>query len=268
MNGFANDKEKIFVIKVGGNVIDDADKLHSFLEDFSKIPQKKILIHGGGKVATSIGNQLGIASKYIDGRRITDDETIDLVTMVYGGLVNKQIVAKLQSSNCNAIGVTGADANLLPARKREVKEIDYGWVGDIVTEKVNPSSWRLFLENGLTPVVASLTHDENGNMLNTNADTIASVIAVSLSKYFEVSLIFCFEKNGVLLDLNDENSVIPEMNHEKYVTLKNSNKLFAGILPKIDNSFEAVNKGVKEVVIGNSSQLPSLINGTSGTQLC
>lgn len=268
MNNFANDKEKLFVVKVGGNVIDDTDKLQSFLENFSKISQKKILIHGGGKVATSIGNKLGIASKYIDGRRITDDETIDLVTMVYGGLVNKQIVAKLQSSNCNAIGVTGADANLLPAQKREVKEIDYGWVGDIENKKVNPASWKLFLENGLTPVVASLTHDENGNMLNTNADTIASVIAVSLSEYFEVSLIFCFEKNGVLLDIDDENSVISAMNHEKYVALKNSNKLFAGILPKIDNSFDAVNKGVREVVIGNSSQLTSLINGTSGTKLC
>lgn len=267
MNTFANDKEKLFVIKVGGNVIDDADKLNSFLKSFSEIPGKKILVHGGGKIATSIGNKLNISSKYIDGRRITDDETIDLVTMVYGGLVNKKIVAKLQSFHCNAIGITGADANLLPAKKREVKEIDYGWAGDIEIEKINPENWKIFLENGLIPVVASLTHDENGNMLNTNADTIASVIAVSLSKYFEVNLIFCFEKNGVLLDINDENSVIAKMNYEEYLSLKKLNKLFAGILPKIDNSFDAVNKGVKEVVIGNSSQLSSLINGTGGTKL-
>jgi len=259
--------EKLFIIKIGGNVIDNEANLASFLKDFANIQAKKILVHGGGKIATSIGNKLNIPSKYIDGRRITDDETIDLVTMVYGGLVNKQIVAKLQSLYCNAIGVTGADANLLPAKKREVKEINYGWVGDIETEKVNAANWNLFLENGLTPVVASLTHDEKGNMLNTNADTIASVIAVSLSKYFEVGLIFCFEKNGVMLDINDENSVIPEMDQDKYISLKNSGKLFAGILPKIDNSFDAVNKGVKEVVIGNSSQLSSLINGTGGTKL-
>jgi acetylglutamate kinase len=267
MNSFANNKEKLFVIKVGGNVIDDAGKLDAFLKDFSKILGKKILVHGGGKIATSIGNKLNIVSKYIDGRRITDDETIDLVTMVYGGLVNKKIVARLQSFHCNAIGITGADANLLPAKKREVKEIDYGWVGDIETEKINAESWKLFLENGLTPVLASLTHDGNGNMLNTNADTIASVIAVCLSKYFEVNLIFCFEKNGVLLDINDENSVIHKMNHAEYSSLKKLNKLFAGILPKIDNSFDAVNKGVKEVIIGNSSQLSPLINGTGGTKL-
>ena len=267
MNNFANDREKLFVIKIGGNVIDDTDKLNSFLDDFSKISGKKILIHGGGKIATSIGNKLNIPSKYIDGRRITDDETIDLVTMVYGGLVNKKIVAKLQSFHCNAIGITGADANLLPAKRREVREIDYGWAGDIETKKINAKSWQLFLENDLTPVVASLTHDEMGNMLNTNADTIASVIAVALSKFFQVSLIFCFEKNGVLLDINNENSVIAKMNHEEYLSLKKMNKLFAGILPKIDNSFDAVNKGVKEVVIGSSSQLSSLINGTGGTKL-
>jgi len=267
MNTFANNKEKLFVIKVGGNVIDDADKLNSFLKDFSEIPGKKILVHGGGKIATSIGNKLNIKSKYIDGRRITDDETIDLVTMVYGGLVNKKIVAKLQSLHCNAIGITGADANVLPAKKREVKEIDYGWAGDIETEKVDSGNWKIFLENGLNPVVASLTHDGNGNILNTNADTIASVIAISLSKYFGVSLIFCFEKNGVLSDVNDENSVISNINPEKFASLKKTNKLFAGMLPKIDNSFDAINKGVNEVVIGNSSQLCLLINGSGGTKL-
>ena len=259
--------EKLFVIKIGGNVIDDANKLSSFLKDFSKIPDKRILVHGGGKIATSIGNKLGIVSKYIDGRRITDDETIDLVTMVYGGLVNKKIVAKLQSFNCNAIGITGADANLIPAKKREVTEIDYGWAGDIESDKINPGTWKLFLENDLTPVVAPLTHDTKGKILNTNADTIASSIAVRLSDDFEVRLIFCFEKNGVLSDVNDENSVIANINPEKFASLKKTNKLFAGMLPKIDNSFDAVNKGVKEVVIGNSSQLSSLINGSAGTKL-
>ncbi|HEY5463516.1 MAG TPA: acetylglutamate kinase [Hanamia sp.] len=259
--------EKLFIIKIGGNVIDEPDQLDWFLNDFSNIKEKKILVHGGGKVATAIGRNLGIASKYIDGRRITDDETIDLVTMVYGGLVNKQIVAKLQSINCNAIGITGADANLLPAKKRPVKEIDYGWVGDLNTDDIKSEMWELFLQNGLTPVVAPLTHDSNGHILNTNADTIASVIAVSLSASYNVNLVFCFEKNGVLENVNNEDSVISKLTFNDYLSLKNSNKLFAGILPKIDNAFDAINKGVKQVVIGNSSQLSCLINGTGGTKI-
>jgi acetylglutamate kinase len=267
MNNFSSDKEKLFVIKIGGNVIDDPAKLDSFLNDFSSIKSKKILVHGGGKIATGIGQKLGIQSKYIDGRRITDDETIDLVTMVYGGLVNKQLVAKLQSIHCNAIGITGADANLLPGKKRAVKEIDYGWVGDIFPENINPENWESFLENGLTPIAAPLTYDSNGHILNTNADTIASVIAVALSSLYEVSLVFCFEKNGVLENVNEENSVISKLTFNGYLSLKKSDKLFAGILPKIDNAFDAINKGVKEVIIGNSSQLSSLINGTGGTKI-
>ena len=268
MNNFSSGKEKLFVIKIGGNVIDEAETLHSFLKDFSAIQGKKILVHGGGKIATSIGNKLNIESKYIDGRRITDDKTIDLVTMVYGGLVNKQIVAKLQSLQCNAIGITGADANLLPAKKREVKEIDYGWVGDIETEKINPEMWKLLLENGLTPVAAPLTHDTNGHILNTNADTIASVIATSLSGSYQVSLVFCFDKKGVLLDVNNEASAISKLTFNDYLSLGKSDKLFAGILPKIDNAFDAINKGVDEVIIGNSTHLSSLINGTEGTKIC
>jgi acetylglutamate kinase len=266
MSNFSSDKEKLFVIKIGGNVIDNSAKLDSFLKDFSVINSKKILVHGGGKIATAIGEKLGIASKYIDGRRITDNKTIDLVTMVYGGLVNKQIVAKLQSINCNAIGITGADANLLPAEKRPVKEIDYGWVGDIFRENINPENWKLFLENGLIPVVAPLTHDGTGHILNTNADTIASVIAVVLSSFYQTNLVFCFEKNGVLENVNNEDSLISKLTFNDYLSLKNSDKLFAGILPKIDNAFDAINKGVNEVIIGNSSQLASLINGTGGTK--
>lgn len=267
MNDVSKRKEKLFVVKIGGNVIDDPNNLDSFLEKFSNIEGKKILVHGGGKIATAIGEKLGIQSKYIDGRRITDAETIDLVTMIYGGLVNKKIVAKLQSNNCNAIGITGADANLLPAKKRPVKEIDYGWVGDVNTDELNSKTWKLFLENGLTPVAAPLTHDSNGHLLNTNADTIASVVAVNLSSQYEVVLIYCFEKNGVLLDVNDEDSVVKYLDPKKYQQLKESNQLFAGILPKIDNAFDAINKGVKEVVIGNSSQLSFLIKGTSGTKI-
>jgi acetylglutamate kinase len=268
MNNFSSTNEKLFVIKIGGNVIDDPRKSDSFLEEFSAIGSKKILVHGGGKIATSIGNQLHIQSEYVDGRRITNDETLDLVTMVYGGLVNKKMVARLQSLHCNAIGITGADANLLPAKKRDVKEIDYGWVGDIETKKINPGTWKLFLENGLTPVAAPLTHDSRGHILNTNADTIASVIATSLSAFYEVSLVFCFEKNGVLLDVDNEASAIAELTFEKYLSLKKSKKLFAGILPKIDNAFDAINKGVGEVIIGNSNELSLLIEGRSGTKIC
>lgn len=263
----SNNKEKLFVIKIGGNVIDNKDLLRSFLKEFSEIKGKKILVHGGGKIATTIGERLGIHSKYIDGRRITDNETIDLVTMVYGGLINKRIAALLQSLNCNAIGISGADANLIPATKRVVKDIDYGWVGDINVAEIDGGRWKLFLENEMVPVVAPLTHDNGGFMLNTNADTIASVLSVSLSKYYDVCLIFCFEKNGVLSNVENENSVISQLKYEEYQTLKKNNKLFAGILPKIDNAFDAINKGVKEIVIGNSSQLSSLINGTGGTKI-
>jgi acetylglutamate kinase len=267
MSNFTGEKEKLFVIKIGGNVIDDPEKIDSFLKSFSKIKSKKILVHGGGKIATAIGEKLGIQSKYIDGRRITDDETIDLVTMVYGGLVNKKIVAQLQSFNCNAIGLTGADANLLPAKKRVVKEIDFGWAGDIEIDKINSKSWELFLQSGLTPVVAPLTHDTNGHILNTNADTIASVIAVALSSFFQTNLVFCFEKNGILENVDDDNSVIDKINEADYYSLRNSNKLFAGILPKIDNAFDAIHKGVNEVIIGNSAQLSLLINDESGTKI-
>ena len=267
MNAITTAREKLLVIKIGGNVIDDPGKLDAFLKEFSAIDTKKILVHGGGKVATSIGNKLSIESKYIDGRRITNDETIDLVTMVYGGLVNKKIVATLQSFHCNAIGISGADANLLPAKKREVTEIDYGWVGDIEKEKINKKVWELFLENDLTPVAAPLTHDNNGHILNTNADTIAAVIATGLSKIYDVSLIFCFEKNGVLLDIDNENTELPKLSFNDYDSLKKSKKLFAGILPKIDNAFDAIKEGVKEVIIGNSSELTSLINRSGGTKI-
>ncbi|MDQ6889514.1 MAG: acetylglutamate kinase [Bacteroidota bacterium] len=260
-------KENLFVIKIGGNVIDDDKALLSFLQDFSTIPAKKILVHGGGKIATLIGDKLGIQSKYIDGRRITDDETIGLVTMVYGGLVNKKIVAALQSISCNAVGLSGADANVMPAVKRPVKEIDYGWVGNINAADVNPATWQLFLDNGLVPVLAPLTHDSLGNMLNTNADTMAAVLSVALAKCYNVKLLYCFEKNGVLENVDNDAAVISRLDANIYRELKESKKLFAGILPKIDNAFLAINNGVGEVVIGNSSNLPGLINGELGTKI-
>lgn len=247
--------EQLFVIKIGGNVIDDARFLQSFLHDFSGIPAKKILVHGGGKIATRIGDQLGIVSNYVDGRRITDESTIDLVTMVYGGLVNKKIVARLQSHGCNAIGLTGADGNIIPAVKRPVKEIDYGFVGDPDSSLLEAGRWNSFLSNGMVPVVAPLTHDGQGQMLNTNADTMASMIAVLLSASYRVRLIFCFEKKGVLQDPRDEDSVIPLITAQSYQTLLQQNSLSGGILPKIDNAFKAVGAGVAEVLIGDAKDL-------------
>lgn len=247
--------EQLFIIKIGGNVIDHDASLQSFLNDFAKIKEKKILVHGGGKIATKIGDKLGIESKYVNGRRITDEHTIDLVTMVYGGLVNKKIVARLQSFQCNAIGLTGADANLLPAEKRPVKDTDYGFAGDINGNMLPVGYWQLFLQNELVPVVAPLTHDREGNMLNTNADTIASVLAVGLSTLYDVRLLYCFEKKGVLEDVSDENSVIRLITKKIYSDLLEKNKLFEGIIPKIDNAFSAIDAGVKEVLIGDARDL-------------
>ncbi len=260
-------KEELCVIKIGGNVIDNEEALISFLKDFSRIHTKKILVHGGGKIATSIGDKLGIQSKYIDGRRITDDETIDLVIMVYGGFVNKKIVAALQSINCNAIGVTGADANMMPAIKRPIKDIDYGWVGDLNADNINIRMWQIFLDGGLVPVLAPLTHDGNGHILNTNADTMAATLSVALSKSYQVKLIYCFEKNGVLENVNDDASVISQLNTKTYHQLKKDKKLYAGILPKIDNAFDAINRGVGTVIIGNSDDISQLRKNENGTRI-
>lgn len=252
--------KKLFVVKIGGNIIDDEGALQSLLENFSSIRDKKILVHGGGKIASSMGKQLGIEPNYINGRRITDEATIGMVTMVYGGLINKKIVAALQSLKCNAIGLTGADANIIPATKRPVKEVDYGFVGDINSEQLSIVNLKLFLENGLFPVIAPLTHDGKGQILNTNADTIASALAVALSGSYDVRLIYCFEKKGVLENIKDESSVINFMDKEKYDLLLEDKKLVDGILPKIDNAFSAIGSGVNEVLIGDATDL--LVNTT------
>ena len=258
--------DKLFVIKVGGNIIDDEVKLKAFLQSFASVQSHKILVHGGGKIATEIGNKLNIESKYINGRRITDDDTIDLVTMVYGGLINKKIVAQLQSFNCNAIGLTGADANIMPAKKRVVKDVDFGWVGDIDNSKVKSENLKALLESNFTPILAPLTHDEQGHILNTNGDTIASSVAVALSPHYDVRLIYCFERKGVLENIDDADSVINFINKEKYKQLLDEQKLFAGILPKIDNAFAAIDAGVHEVLIGDANDLiQNTSNKTIGT---
>lgn len=262
-------KEKVFVVKVGGNVIDNPALLDKFLADLAQVSGRKILIHGGGKIATRIGDKLGIESKYVNGRRITDAETVDVVTMVYGGLVNKQIVAKLQSLGANAIGLTGADANIIPAVKRPVKDIDYGFVGDVPAGSVNTAPLQLLLDAGLTPVMSPLTHDGKGQILNTNADTIASSLAVALAAHYDVRLIFCFEKKGVLRDANNDDSVINLINKEVYSELMAAGALSDGILPKLENAFSAIDNGVKEVLIGHADDLRrNTTEAVAGTLIC
>lgn len=246
--------KKLFVIKIGGNVLDSPAALDSFLKDFASMNDSKILIHGGGKIATKLGEQLGIQSNYVNGRRITDAATLELVTMVYGGLVNKQLVASLQNLGCNAMGFTGADGNLISATKRPVRQIDYGFVGDIKPADVNTTLLHLLLNQNTVPVFAPLTHAD-GKMLNTNADTIASVLAIALSRYFDVRLIFCFEKRGVLKDVNDNNSVITRLNKDLYSTYLEQGVFAEGILPKLENAYDAIEAGVQEVLIGEASDL-------------
>lgn len=247
--------DQLFVIKIGGNIIDDEAKLASFLQSFASINAYKILVHGGGKIATAIGNKLGIQSNYIAGRRITDNGAIDLATMVYGGLINKKIVAQLQANSCNAIGLTGADGNLIPAVKRPVREIDYGWVGDVKTKDINMPIIKLLLESNLVPVLAPLTHDGQGHILNTNADTIASSIASALSGLYNVRLIYCFEKKGVLENVTDDNTIISNITRKKYEILKEEKKISEGIIPKIDTAFAAIETGVKQVLIGDAADI-------------
>ncbi|HCL84783.1 MAG TPA: acetylglutamate kinase [Chitinophagaceae bacterium] len=257
--------ESLYVIKIGGNIIDDELLLAAFLKKFAAIRSKKILVHGGGKLATRLAEKLGIPQQMIDGRRITDAETLKIVTMVYAGYINKHIVARLQSLQCNAAGICGADGNSILSHKREKAGIDYGFAGDI--DRVNSNWFKQLLENGLALVVAPITHDGKNQLLNTNADTIAQEIAKALSAAFEVSLIYSFEKPGVLLDVENENSLIDVLHAGYYKELKESNKIFAGMIPKLDNAFAAVSQGVKKVVIGKGEELDQLITGNSGTTI-
>jgi acetylglutamate kinase len=257
--------EPLLVIKIGGNIIDDDIKLSSFLNQFASVPEKKILVHGGGKLATKLAEQMGIQQQLIDGRRITDAETLKIVTMVYAGYINKNIVASLQSRGVQAIGICGADGNMIRAHKRIHPTIDYGFVGDV--DEINGSLLIKLLENNLVIAVAPITHDGQGQLLNTNADTIAQEIARTLSNHFLVRLVYSFEKNGVLLDVEDEKSVIPEINPSTYRKLKEDRTIFAGMIPKLDNAFTALESGVKKVIIGKAEDLKNLIEGYAGTTI-
>lgn len=261
-------KEALYVVKIGGNIIDDAEKLELFLKQFSSINGKKILVHGGGKLATQLAKDLGIEQEMVEGRRITDAATLKIVTMVYAGYINKNIVAQLQANGSNAIGFTGADANLIQAHKRLAsasKGIDYGFVGDV--DQVNTAAIEPLLAQDITIVIAPITHDGNGQLLNTNADTIAQSIATTMSGLYQVSLLYCFEKSGVLLDANDDNTVIPLMDQSFFKKLKEEKLIFAGMIPKLDNAFAALEKGVSKVIIGKAESIMDLVQTKAGTTI-
>ena len=263
---FPKEKDSLFIIKIGGNIIDDETKLSLFLNKFAEIKGKKILVHGGGKLATKLAAPLGVEQQMVEGRRITDAETLKIVTMVYAGYINKNIVAKLQSYNCNAIGLSGADGNTISAHKRPLKNgIDYGFVGDV--DSVNTQLLENLLSQNLTIVLAPITQDRNGQLLNTNADTIAQETAKALSLKYHVQLIYTFEKSGVLLDATDDKSVISSIKQGYYVELKQKQVIFAGMIPKLDNAFAALQAGVNKVIIGKAEELDLLISGKSGTSI-
>lgn len=257
--------ESVKIVKIGGNVIDNPHFLQEVLRKFVQLKGHKVLVHGGGAVATQLGEQLGIKANMVNGRRVTDAETLKLVTMVYGGLINKKIVASLQTLKCNAIGLTGADGNLIPAYKRKKGETDYGFVGDFEVKDINVSLLAGLFGEGVVPVLAPLTHDQQGNMLNTNADTIAAGIAMALGKKYKVQLVYCFEMPGVMMDIKNPDSVIPEINTQKYAELKEQGVVAAGMIPKLENAFHALNEGVSSVKICHAAELS---DPESGTLLC
>lgn len=255
------------IIKIGGNVIDNSENLHRFLIDFAALPGDKILVHGGGKIATELGKTLGIEAKMVDGRRITDIETLRVVTMVYAGLINKNMVAQLQAKGSNAIGLTGADGNIIQAKKRPTIPIDYGFVGDLDETSVSSATLDNLLKAGLVPVLCAITHDGDSQLLNTNADTIASAVAVAMSSIYQTQLVYCFEKKGVLKDVDDDSSVVREIKTDEFDRLKADGTVAGGMIPKLHNAFDAIKKGVSAVYIGKADELPMLGIGEFGTKM-
>ena len=257
--------EKLYVIKIGGNIVDNPALLTECLTAFSKLKGQAILVHGGGKLATQMATSMGVEQTMVDGRRVTDAETLKIVTMVYAGYINKNIVAQLQALNVNAMGLSGADANLIKAHKRTNANIDYGFVGDV--DGINVAFVQQLLSSNIKLVVAPITHDGNGQLLNTNADTIAQSIATGLAMHYHVHLIYGFEKEGVLLDVNVPSSLIKHINRPSYQKLKEEKIIFEGMVPKIDNAYQALDNGVKSVIIGRAEKMNELINGTTGTTI-
>ncbi|MDP3354156.1 MAG: acetylglutamate kinase [Flavobacteriaceae bacterium] len=259
---------KLYIIKIGGNVLDDQEALEQFLNDFASIKSPKILVHGGGKLASELAIKLDIEQSIVNGRRITDAETLKITTMVYAGLINKQLVASLQAKKNNALGLSGADVNMITAQKRTIVDIDYGFVGDLVENGVNTDVLNSFIKQGIVPVFSAITHDGKGQLLNTNADTIAAAIAVALSDRYHVELIYCFEKKGVLKNILDENSVIKTMSQQVYVDFQNDGIISEGMIPKLNNAFSALQNGVQSVFIIHYSDLLKTLNTEhAGTKL-
>lgn len=253
-------KEKLTLIKVGGKIVEEEATLQALLSDFAAIEGRKVLVHGGGRSATKLAARLGIESQMVNGRRITDAETLKIVTMVYGGLVNKNIVARLQACGVNALGLTGADMDVIRSVKRPVKDVDYGFVGDV--ERVDATLLGDLIAKGVVPVMAPLTHDGCGNMLNTNADTIAGETAKALAQLFDVTLVYCFEKRGVLRDENDDDSVIPKITRADFEQLVADGVVQGGMIPKLENAFEALRAGVSQVIITQASAINMPGEGT------
>ncbi len=272
-------KKQLTIIKIGGNVIDNSENLHRFLLDFTALSGDKILVHGGGKIATELGESLGIEAKMVEGRRITDIETLRIVTMVYAGLINKNMVAQLQAKGSNAIGLTGADGNIITAKKRPVIKvppsgedteetvIDYGFVGDLDEKSVSSATLASLLTAGFVPVLCAITHDGETQLLNTNADTIASAVAVAMSALYDTRLVYCFEKKGVLKNVDDDDSVVRAIRTGEFEGLKADGTVQGGMIPKLHNAFEAISKGVSAVYIGKADELNELAADTFGTKL-
>lgn len=262
------DKQKLYVIKIGGSLIDKEKDLMNFLEEFASIKASKLLVHGGGKLASDLAEKLNIPQQMTAGRRVTNQETLDIVTMVYAGKINKNIVAKLQTLNCNAIGFSGADGNLIKSEKRSVSNIDYGFVGDVDSKSVNVDLLKEFLNLKLIPVFSAITHNQKGELLNTNADSIASVLAISLSNFYEVELLYCFDKDGVLETIENPESLVKSLNSTKCEQLRSDNKLNKGILPKLENAFKAKENKVNKVVLLNETRLQNQIKfQNEGTEI-
>ncbi|EKB04749.1 acetylglutamate kinase [Myroides odoratimimus CCUG 3837] len=255
--------QSLTVIKIGGNIVDDESALNAFLDIYARIEGPKVLVHGGGKLATRMATQLGIETQMVNGRRITDEAMLPIAVMVYAGLINKQITAQLQARGCDAMGISGADAKLIQSHKRPTEPIDYGYVGDFEASDVNVVRLQQLLEIGINPVFSAITADKEGQLLNTNADTIASNIAVALATKYKVALVYCFERKGVLQDINDENSVINTINQENFTQLKQQGVIADGMLPKIENALAAVNQGVDKVCIKKAEDLLDIKAGTT-----
>jgi acetylglutamate kinase len=253
-------KQDLHIVKLGGTAIDNSDELKLFLKSFARISGYKILVHGGGKIASAIGKQMNIEPQYRDGRRITDAETLHLVTMVYAGLLNKKIVSGLQHENCNALGLSGADGNAIQTIKREIDDIDYGFVGDLTPASVNVQLIQLLLSSGFVPVFNAITYDGNGQLLNTNADTIASAIAAALSSSYNVQLTYAFDQHGVLMNVNDPLSVIHELNEKTFIQLKDENRIHSGMLPKLESCFKTLHAGVCRINLCHTSALNETVN--------